>query len=155
MTGIGAAISGLSLAWQLGLALMGRTVVIAKRSQTCDIKFHEFNRAPNRFWRVGIHIWPAKGVIIKNAEGKQYRFEAQITRRNYGSQEIYGEWNKGPKDKRHSDSIDIDYEGLPPSWITSNNSDWEIDVWIVIGSKRMKTLYKGPPTGVIELTKDK
>jgi hypothetical protein len=153
-------IGTVSLIWQLGVALMGRTAVIAKPSVTCDVSFHEFNRAPYRNWWVCIYISPPNDVIIRNAEGKKYRFEASLARLNYGgltASITWTEgWNEGEKDKRHKSPIILTHEGdISSMWISQMTSDWFIEVWITIGSKRRKTLYKGHPTGAINITKDK
>ncbi len=156
---VGAIVGGLTLFWNLMRSFVGRVTVLARPSSTCDISFYEFNHSWGRIWRVSIRTRPPNDVIIRNAEGRKYRFEARLSRLNYGglvNSIAWAEgWNIGEKDKRHESPIDLSHEGdFQTGWMSSNTSDWLVEVWITVGSKRMKTLYKGHPTGSIAIGRD-
>ena len=142
-----------TLLWQVGSALMGKPAVVSRRAKVCDLRFHEFNRAPIRQWMVAIRI--GEDIAIRNAEGMQYRFEARLRNRNGATFPIQGGWNDGRKEKLHDGPIELSYEGVPiADYVSRNIADLIVEVWITIGTKRRKTLFKGHPTAITEMTRD-
>ena len=133
---------------------------IRVRSTACDLSFKERDMLRGRYdWSAHVRVAVPRGVLIGNAA--EYHFEGCLERIGQGHLETKGAKNNTTsRSHKHSGPVWLTWDGpIPPTWISSNTSDWIVHVWAFadsgIGWGRKKTVYQGHPTGSPQVTSER
>jgi len=122
---------------------MCRASIVAKPSLTCAVTLLQRDMGSHREWSLIATILPRK-LKLKNGDGLEYHIEGIVKRLGQGSMEYRGPRVAANRIVFVDGAVRIYIDAVPNNWIEEKVSVWEVEISIVLGTKR-KRLYRGRP----------
>lgn len=122
---------------------MDRESIVAKPSLTCAVTLLHRDMGMHMEWSLIATILPEK-LKLKNGGGLEYHIEGVVKRLGQGSMEYHGPRVAASKVVFVDGAVRIYIDPVPNNWIEQKLSVWEVEISIVLGTKR-KRLYRGRP----------
>lgn len=120
--------------------------IVAKPSPTCDMTLLERDMGGYTEWSLIATIVPKK-LELKNGDGLEYHTEGVVKRLGQGCMKYTGPRVAASKVDVLDGERPIYIDAVPDNWIEKKVSVWEVEISIVLGTKR-KRLYRGRPHNI-------